>query len=335
MYNYRMEIRIAYSKLYDYRKLVFALQKITDFWFQQKNFILTKKHIQGCIYDVIIPSNELLFNNLKLIQNIEHSTKNYLTTQKSDNLELYNIIDELKSAPSIITEWKNIEKKFIEYYTQFIDNKNRIKKIYIYPCQYGAMCSYQVIKDTAYILPRFDADVSSIVFGILGSGFAIKNGNIEGNAKSAYSWEQKQLFIDYLMTNTSLSDLVKKRGSIVKEALKFELDIDVIKKSDELYKKLGYPYNSPIKVIKQLKVDDKIITDFTELEKNILINFIQNQAEIITYDNLADIMWKNNEEKFSLEAITKTIQRIRSKIKINGVERQVIHTQKNEGYFYY
>jgi len=62
---------------------------------------------------------------------------------------------------------------------------------------------------------------------------------------------------------------------------------------------------------------------------------IRNAGQIVSFDDMADIIWKDNsDQKFSLEAIAKIIQNIRIKIRTLGIIKEIIFTKRGSGYLY-
>ena len=74
---------------------------------------------------------------------------------------------------------------------------------------------------------------------------------------------------------------------------------------------------------------------FTKQEKDVLGALIRNAGQIVSFDDMADIIWKDNsDQKFSLEAIAKIIQNIRIKIRTLGIIKEIIFTKRGSGYLY-
>ena len=74
---------------------------------------------------------------------------------------------------------------------------------------------------------------------------------------------------------------------------------------------------------------DKILTS---CERTIMKTLVQRKSEVISIEELADALWKNDTEKFSLYSITKHIQNIRQKISAQDINQKVIKTINNQGY---
>ena len=80
-------------------------------------------------------------------------------------------------------------------------------------------------------------------------------------------------------------------------------------KSDEYIKYLGIP-----NIIDPIKIINENIDVFGAKEVKVLKELINRNGEILTYDDLADLIWSEGQFK-SYWAINKIVQRINRKIK--------------------
>lgn len=58
---------------------------------------------------------------------------------------------------------------------------------------------------------------------------------------------------------------------------------------------------------------------------------IKNSNNVVSFDQISDIIFVN-EEKFSLFALAKFIQRLREKLEMNGISGSFIQTLRGKGY---
>ena len=114
------------------------------------------------------------------------------------------------------------------------------------------------------------------------------------------------------------------------------LDPKLVKKvEDESYSnylRIGFPPEQKVKLTaNSINLNGNNITDLTISEKKVLKQMIDKKFEICTYYELGDILWSSS-ENYSLEALNKTIERIRHKLKDAGMQKNVILTKRGEGY---
>lgn len=90
------------------------------------------------------------------------------------------------------------------------------------------------------------------------------------------------------------------------------------------------------KPIKSVLTDINKVNDLTNNEKKVLTYFMNNKNQLVTFEEIGDIIWDNKQtDKYSLHAISKLISRVRKKISKTGISQQLIHTEKGKGYVLY
>lgn len=68
-------------------------------------------------------------------------------------------------------------------------------------------------------------------------------------------------------------------------------------------------------------------------EHLVLSKLLEKKNCTVTYDEIADILWPDDaDNKFSLQAIAKVIERIRYSIHSSGIKQQLIYNIKEQGY---
>ncbi|EKD57346.1 MAG: hypothetical protein ACD_57C00339G0002 [uncultured bacterium] len=67
-------------------------------------------------------------------------------------------------------------------------------------------------------------------------------------------------------------------------------------------------------------------------EKKVLLTLLKHKNTLVTYDQLANVLWAEAEDKFSLYAIAKLLQGVRQKIRDMGIHNPVIKTSRGQGY---
>ena len=77
-----------------------------------------------------------------------------------------------------------------------------------------------------------------------------------------------------------------------------------------------------------------MLEKLTRQEYQLLSNLIENPRNMLTFDEIADILWPNGED-YSLWAITKLIERLRKKLSQNGISPHLIQTKRKKGYSLY
>jgi len=99
-------------------------------------------------------------------------------------------------------------------------------------------------------------------------------------------------------------------------------------------------YYTPLHHVTIQLIDDevfygekKISQKLSPQERQVLKKLAEKPGKIITHDQLAKILWRQKaDEKFSLWAITKIVEKIRRKIRLLGINHQLIITIYGKGY---
>ena len=75
----------------------------------------------------------------------------------------------------------------------------------------------------------------------------------------------------------------------------------------------------------------KPVVNLNPTEKILLKHFIEKENQVVSFDEIADIIFKSDEE-YSLYAIAKKIERLRNKLEENGISGSYIQTLRGQGY---
>jgi len=145
-------------------------------------------------------------------------------------------------------------------------------------------------------------------------------------------WETYQEIQKFLIYKSKVAKLLN-----IKQKLDIEKNIneysECISRSNENYNLTGYPAFPPIKFEKgyyYLESYGKI--DFlSDSEEKVFDLLFKNKNTIILFEQIGDTLWKDN-EKYSLQAISKIIERIRKKFVIYGLHKEIIFTKRGKGY---
>lgn len=167
-------------------------------------------------------------------------------------------------------------------------------------------------------------------YGTTGSFNKYVMTNRIGNSKQEF--EKTFTLMALLLKNKDrgeIGDIVwHKRNAVIEYIFgkfKSKQSIELEKKSQTYLEKLGFKQEE-IKI----NINNPI---FTKQEKDVLGALIRNSGQIITFDEVADTIWKEEaDNKFSLVAIAKIIQNIRIKIRAIGINKEVIYTKRGSGY---
>lgn len=190
-----------------------------------------------------------------------------------------------------------------------VKNSRLIKKdslvINLLETEYGTPGSYFVNKNTVYMTQRIGNSKADFDRTLLSVKLKIKN---KDKAEiGEINWYKRQGVIEYLF------------GKI-----KSKLSAIHIKDSNEYLNKFGFSQT-------EIKINYKI---FTKQEENLIKELISLNGEILTFDQTAEILWRDNSfDKYSPQAMAKVIENLRKKIRNQGINRELIFTKRGRGYY--
>ena len=251
--------------------------------------------------------------------------KNYPIYTGREFSTLYKSI--LKLSPLSIKQaeenWNEVAGEFGSILnTLFVNN---LQNVNVYLTYFGTVSSYNHKGRNLNIYLRKDADISQIAFCIL-SYYIHKY-------PSKLTWQEQQRAVDFLLLNTKLNNLFPKFHSVIDSSKNPECDISLILNSEKLYKELGINLKSSIEYKNnKVYIMGEQVTNLTKQEQLVLHEMFINKNQVTTFEQISNVLWGDDFSAFSLQAISKTIERIRSKITNAGLNRQVIFTRRKEGY---
>ncbi len=226
--------------------------------------------------------------------------------------------------------WRKHQNKVISQIYELIPSrKDTITKIVIWPTAFGTGGSFNQSKnppEPVYIWLRQDRGISSLIECILTS---ITRPDVYRHLNGL--WQESEIIVDWLLAYSPLYKLLKKLDKDVFETLtikstRVKQQADLLQKSESFLRQIGAPVIN-IEAVKQVSTQT-----FSPKEKEILNLLISKSPQIVTMDQIGDVMFQKNPDSYSLFAISKLIQRLRDKLEKNGVSGSFIQTKRGEGY---
>ncbi|MBU0976225.1 MAG: helix-turn-helix domain-containing protein [Patescibacteria group bacterium] len=288
------------------------------------------KHVTKQKYQVPAQENEETIRNL-----VEESIKDFKLIEEE-------LIEKRRQ------EWEKIAPRFDDFIRLVFKGTGLdVSEVHIFPTQFGSRGSYWYANkdklETINLYYRIDSDIWVIAHGIIAMivhFLHFKNyfQKDENNLTSSGEWFSKERITDFLIQRTSLSKLFPDYKPI-QDLSKVEGSAKLANASTDYLAELGFSTRNP------LVVEAKGIYDLTKKsylkklsnqEARILALFVNNPNVDITYDQISDTLWgEDSTEKFSLYYLNKLIHQIRVKLKLNGINAEMIKTKRGVGYVYF
>jgi len=281
--------------------------KISRFWEKVKKADIVNLPIKA--------DPELVSQVSKLLETANLPKPNFLNTQKL---------------------WAKSEKAVLaEIYKVLPDKSNFVKKITIYPTSFGTSCSFNFgsLNGEVIIYLREDQGIHAITEAIITS---LTRKDVYEKLEGL--WAESEIITDYLVTQTSIAKVLEKYEPAesymaTMKGVRIKQQAKLLEKSAEFYKKLGVPtFDKPFGqngLIPEL--NKKPIENLNIQEQKVLLTLIKNSNKVTTVDEISTAMFET-EDNFSLYAIAKLIQRLRTKLEQNGISGSYIQTLRGKGY---
>ncbi|EKD79747.1 MAG: hypothetical protein ACD_40C00324G0001 [uncultured bacterium] len=226
-------------------------------------------------------------------------------------------------------QWDSIALRFFRLIRTLAPYAPYIKSLTIHPTYFGTAGSFNWGPETIVYL-RVDQPVTTLAECILTSltrPYLYKTRHA--------TWEESEFLVDYLLQETELARLFPTPHLGTLESLRHQTPASVISASDLFLRQIGAPtLTSQAFSVKNstLYFGDCPLTTLTSREHSVLTKLIEKAPSPATTDELSDLLFPNV-EKFSLAALTKTIERLRSKLESSGISRHYLATASGIGYY--
>lgn len=223
---------------------------------------------------------------------------------------------------NVKSEWEKIADEFLAEIGKLLPKqKNKITKIVIWPTNFGTSASFSIEKNgTGHVWIRSDQGVEAI-------GWCLITALTRDDILDKYGglWQESQMISDWLMGETTLSKYFSHPYNSMR-ALRSKQNASILEVSNKFLEKIGAP------VISTEKVKNLDTTGFSDREKKLWSALSGKSPNILSVDEVSNILFANNEDDFSLYAISKAIQRLRDRLEKSGISGSFIQTKRGEGY---
>lgn len=241
---------------------------------------------------------------------------------------------------SLEMTWRKIEPEFWKTVADFLPQLsiNKINKIEILPTPFGSVGSFffKRVGSKFYfkITVRTDFGPAQIAETILTNLIWIDH-----PTPNLALWHQVEATVDFLLTKSKIGKLFDFDYVPTVTQLP-EIPTNLAAESEQYLGKLGFPITSVLGYDNQhLIINNHVVYNhFTPSEKRILSNLITHKNEVIAYDQIGNWFWGDSEDaldKFNLYSVAKIMEKIRKKIKDQGVYQELIYTIRGQGYVLY
>lgn len=320
---------MKYSKaVFDYslksqaRYICFLAKGIVDGIYQKGGFSVLPYQVPGNFWTVYFPDLDLSRSFWQEIAKTQHDDFSKPFSKLAEDEVILKLKTKLNKE--LENSWRSQEDKFWQLCEKFLNLKSlvsKIKEVRIIPTNFGTFGSYHPnITKTGYTLTlssRSDVGGENIVHLLLMNLYnlcyrdAAEIGEID--------WYKRQAVTEFLVQKTIFSELfILCKVTATTPAH--------IADSVKYLTKLGFPPAS----VRDFSSLENILT----VKERILFDLLKHaEGKLVDFNMIGDSLWSNNEDKFSLYAITKLIEGLRVKMRSTGFDSSILKTSKGQGYF--
>ncbi len=222
-------------------------------------------------------------------------------------------------------EWGRVEAAFWEELDHYLPEAREMHKAVVVDVGRIGTVSSSYWSCAHYYL-RSDRSVADL------AAMIINHVLYEGRKNIGITWTKREALMDFIMTRPVMKKLFPKFDPIYHQLSKVPLKI---RRESEVYvRSLGIaPTTKEIEVKNgKILINGVVVAkELTKQEKEIMKQMIKKTGDIVTYDELADIIWGEGEFK-TFWAINKMMQRLRGRLVKLGIDGKRIEAIRGQGY---
>lgn len=341
----KMKYQIVSTLESEYKRILFTASGIKNNIYQELGFlILPKLNKKLASNQVIFPYSAQLEKTFwKKVSALKYHNLNYKMSKNDLQFVSYyfpNIpVLEKKYLKKIENQINSQKNKFLETVVSIFGDSRQINEVKIYITNYGTGASYIHIdkEKSINIYLRKDRPVEIAFAQIVN---AIVHTDLQKQPRKNHiidqTWKNKNIIVGYLYQNTPLKQLYLEEKTL-NHTLQNKIPFDLSLQSQSYLRKLGFQVQ-PVLTLENNNLFNHITQtrlDFLTFEEEKVLKFlITNKNKIVTFAEIGDVIWgKESPQKYSLYAISRIIFEIRSKLKANGINKEIIQTQRKKGYY--
>lgn len=320
----------------DYLKAVFltsVAKSIYNGFYPNKGYFVLP-HTFPCSHAVCFPDLPYGQKFWKSFRNPELKIGPY--TQNTPINIAESLTPRIKNSQDREPEWRSYETEFWDIFLSIgllTTGLSEVSDIKIVPITFGTggsmIISYHPDGRKRLTLSlRNDHPVNCIADMIIKELLVLKDMSHYINR-----YEDRQAVGRFIMNEPRLVNLFapdKKR-----HPLQEFVPLDLQRESKKYLEKLGFAEKPKVKYINGVFLvnSKRLDRQVTSQEFDLFALLWKNQNRPVSHDEIAKAIWKNNaDEKYSLWAITKMVERLRKKLRKAGLGKEVIQTKRLSGY---
>lgn len=222
-------------------------------------------------------------------------------------------------------EWEKIEKVLWEVMDEYLPEFRKIhEKVEVVVSRYGTVSSGNWVGTRYWV--RADRSVADLASMMINSTLYIMRKDL------GVTWTKREALMDFIMTRPKMKKLFPHFEPVFSQLSRIPKKIR--EESREYVRSLGLAkQQADFEVVgSKVVVKGNVVgKELTKQEKTVLKLLVGRLGDLVTYDELADMIWGEGEFK-SFWALNKVVERLRHKLIEMGIEGSRLESMRGQGY---
>lgn len=329
-----VEAKFVSNKTTEAERIIHTAKQVWVGFYEKKGFVvLPELGVENS--GVIVLPNIGLEKIGKVSELLRRTKLNFpIKTNKEFFTEVVNKLETDGVGELILSriqeEWKKVEGEFWRVSKVLVPEwAGKLDGLEVRVTEYGSISSYKFLNELDHkliVYLRKDAGVSHLAEAIL-TGLVYPCVNTMG-----LTWEEGEAIVDFTLKNTVLSKVL---GIYVPTltSLRSAKSKEILEKSKKYLVSLGVRLETSLKIVNN-RIElygESIEKELTGKQTKLLKGLLESDKNLLTFDEVGIILWGDDENKYSLWALNKFIERLRNKLVGLGMSPYNLRTLRGKG----
>jgi len=329
-----LKAKFTSNKITETERVIHTAKQVWGGFYSKKGFVVLPELTSKIGGVVVLP--DIGLEKITDVENFLQQTK--LNFPIKTNPEFLTKVESIvktdgvedKIVDYIRNEWEKIEKEFWGVVKIIVpESVNKLESLEIRVTAYGSISSYKFMNKSDYnliVYLRKDGGISSLAEAIL-TGLVYPYID-----KMGLTWEECEAIVDFALKNSVLSKIFSEYTPTL-FSLRSGRSKEILNISRKYLEKLKIRSETNMKIVNNgIELFGKSIEkQLTDKQSKLLKELLKNDKKILTFDEVGNILWPDDSDKYSLWAVNKFIERLRSKLVDLGLSPYNLKTLRGRG----
>lgn len=149
--------------------------------------------------------------------------------------------------------------------------------------------------------------------------------------KESYTWEERTAIREWLKESTVLNRYFPYHFPLLDGLRNKQQQAKYSLETEQYLKKLGI--NTSLDISNDSLIYNGVKMKMSDREFNLFKLLYNNRGNLVDYDTIYSEVWGDNLDNFSLYSISKLVERVRKKLEVSNVSKDLIQAYKGRGYY--